>query len=74
MNQVIKDLVENPHPIHKRYSSYWNFLLNSYEGGIDYTNAIIQQSTSQSFWNSVIQVFANGKQIGQTALSGNLFP
>ena len=72
-SQIIKDLVESPHPIHKRYCSYRNFLLSSYEGGVDYTNAVIQKGSSVSFWDSVVKVFANGQEIGNPQVSGNLF-
>lgn len=39
MSDSIKTLIENPHQIWKANYNYWNFLLNSYEGGKDYTGA-----------------------------------
>lgn len=32
----IQKIIENPHPIYKNNHTYWDFLLNSYEGGQDY--------------------------------------
>lgn len=74
MNATIKDLAENTHPIHKRYCSYWQFLLSSYEGGIDYTNAAINEGSSNTFWNKLVKIFAGGTRMSNPRLSGNLFP
>ena len=35
----IKELIENPHPIYKQYRANWDFLLTSYEGGVDQQEA-----------------------------------
>jgi len=35
----IKDMIENPHPIYRENLNYWNFLLDTYEGGLSYTGA-----------------------------------
>jgi hypothetical protein len=40
----IKSIVENPHPIYRDNLDYWNFLLQSYEGGKSYTLADINDS------------------------------
>lgn len=68
----IKSLVENPHVINRRYSMYWDFLLNSYEGGVDYTNANIPQMTVSSD-NDPIPVFVNGEPLTTRNTSTNLF-
>ena len=70
MNQSIKDLVENPHIVWKNYITYWGFLLDSYEGGIDYTNAGLN-NTKQ---DDEIKATVNGVPVGtRESLSGNLF-
>lgn len=70
----IKSIVENPHYINKRYTPYWYFLLQSYEGGIDYTNSMLLQSNKNpgimdSLWN----YFVNGVQQNNQTVKGNLF-
>lgn len=70
MPNSIKDLVENPHPIYQRYCSYWKFLINSYEGGVDYTNGLINDDVVND--GSIIKVKVNGKWL-QRSVSGNLF-
>jgi hypothetical protein len=69
---TIKDLVENPHPIYRRYVNFWNFMLESYEGGIDYTGATIKHAQKSRSLLDSISVLVNGKKIEQV-LSGNLF-
>ena len=71
--QSIKDLVESPHQIYKRYKEYWSFLLNSYEGGVDYTKAFVTsdaQNADLSFFG--ISVYLAGKKM-QTCNNHNLF-
>lgn len=70
----IKNIAENPHYIHKRYLSFWYFMLQSYEGGIDYTNAMLLQSGKNAgmldnLWN----YFVNGVQQNNQTVKGNLF-
>lgn len=67
----IKDMVENPHEIHKKYSRYWDFLLNSYEGGIDYCTADIPGTLSNDNTMSSMITF-NGKPL-TLASNNNLF-
>jgi len=62
---MIKDLVENPHKIHKSYCPYWNFLLDSYEGGVDYTQAQIVSSTMINA-STGITVMVNGQPLKST--------
>lgn len=66
----IKALIENPHPIYNQYISFWNFLMQSYEGGIDYTNSDIVKSVTNH--NSIIDVKVNGKPL-KDRRHGNLF-
>ena len=70
----IKDIVENPHVIHKRYTSFWYFLLQSYEGGVDYTNSmLLQASTNPGMLDSLWNYFVNGVQQNTQTIVGNLF-
>lgn len=66
----IKKLIENPHPIYKKYVQYWNFLLDSYEGGVDYTGAMISSKDSNS--SDGIKVVVNGQEM-KNRLTSNLF-
>lgn len=73
MPSSIKDLVENPHIIYRSYCDYFEFLLSSYEGGIDYCKGIIGQSTSQNaLKNWALKIFAGSTEL-KTNRSGNLF-
>ena len=70
----IKDIVENPHLINKRYTSFWYFLLQSYEGGVDYSNSLLLQANNtpgilDTLWN----YFVNGVQQNTQTVRGNLF-
>jgi hypothetical protein len=70
----IKDMVESPHPINKRYSPYWDFLLMSYEGGIDYSNSmLINSNQQQGIMDSIFKYFVNGVQQNTQTVYGNLF-
>ena len=70
----IKHLVKNPHPIYKRYANYWNFLLESYEGGLDYTNAMItKDGKNAGVLNTMWNYFVNGIQQNTQTTNGNLF-
>lgn len=69
----IKKIIENPHTIYKRYHDFWSFLLESYEGGIDYTKGIITQSSSLTgLKNYVFKIIAGSREL-QSTTSGNLF-
>ena len=73
---VIKDMVNSPHPIWRRYSAYWDFLLMSYEGGVDYSNARVLNSAQQNGGNifgNLFRVFVNGQQQDTKTIYGNLF-
>lgn len=69
MNDIIKDMVENPHRVYKNNYNYWNFLLNSYEGGHEYTNAFITKKSDDASSN----VYINGVLQDRTITSTNLF-
>ena len=72
----IKAIIENPHPIYTNNVSYWNFLLQSYEGGKNYTNATISTGASRN-GNIISELFtsvwAGGKKIENSTVEGNLF-
>lgn len=51
---IIKDLIDNPHPIYRKNVGFWNFLLNSYEGGQDYLGIDLVSSR---------QIFAGSRQL-----------
>jgi len=65
----IRDLVDTPHIIYQKYRSYWDFLLESYEGGVDYTRAYIPTRIQGS---NEIQVKVNGKILNRSTRD-NLF-
>lgn len=72
----IKDLVEHPHKINSRYSAYWDFLLQSYEGGIDYSNSRVLNSNQQGqtgIFDNLWRLFINGQQQDTKMIYGNLF-
>lgn len=71
MANTIKQLIENPHPIFKKYYSYWNFLIDAYEGGVDYTQADVQRGIVNSA-DSIIQVKVNGKPL-EDKMRANIF-
>lgn len=70
----IRELIENPHSIYARNKNYWNFLLDSYEGGKDYCQAYItsQKVGSGSLANSGFKIMVNGHEL-QSARGDNLF-
>lgn len=73
MSDKIRDIVEEKHSIYKCYARYWDFLLSSYEGGVDYTNAEIPFSLQTRPGSDVIPVYANGQLLTSKQLSNNLF-
>jgi hypothetical protein len=44
---TIKDLISTPHPVFQRYFNFWNFLQDSYEGGIDYTQSRVETAVTE---------------------------
>jgi hypothetical protein len=69
---ITKDILEG-HAIFKRYRKYWDFLLDSYEGGVDYAGSHVPAGTEiNSLKDHLFNIFANGKPISQTP-QGNLF-
>ena len=70
---VIKEMVDVPHWINTKYKAYWDFLLQSYEGGIDYTSAMITQQPNSGLWDYLFSIYVNGKKIDSTSNTGNLF-
>lgn len=71
----IKSMVESPHVVWKDNAVFWGFLLQSYEGGRDYTQAhIVGAGQSSSLWGSLFKYFVNGvEQKTASQLQGNLF-
>lgn len=70
MEQTIKSMVDNPHFLYKKYKNYWDFLLRSYEGGVDYIQADVPISSDST---TGIKVTYNGKVIDHTHDPYNLF-
>jgi hypothetical protein len=60
---MIKDLIESPHPIYTQNLNYWGFLLNSYEGGLDYTQAEVLQEHKAGIIDSIK---VNGRKLEPT--------
>jgi hypothetical protein len=69
----IKDLIDAPHSIYKNNLSYWNFLLQSYEGGLDYCNAFIQGGNAKQGGFVKWAIKLAGTREVQSNQSGNLF-
>lgn len=73
-NVTIKNICENPHPVYLANKNYWDFLLQSYEGGVDYCNAYITGTSAiTSLKDSLFRIFVAGKEQVHPAASGNLF-
>src|SRR3990167_1815210 len=77
MSSTIKDLVDAPHKVFSTYHDYWSFLLDSYEGGVDYCNAFISGSGAASrgllnYVTRAFKVFAGSTEM-KLSKSGNLF-
>lgn len=69
----VKNLIESPHTIFNMYHDFFDFLLSSYEGGLDFCKGHIGQSTSQnSLKNWAFKIFAGSVEL-KTQRSGNLF-
>lgn len=70
----VKDIIETKHPIYISNVNYWDFLLQSYEGGKDYTNAFVSGNTAQtSLKDYMFRVFIQGKEQVQNIQQSNLF-
>ena len=69
----IKELATNPHWVNGKYSAFWDFLLQAYEGGIDYCNASVSNSKSGGLWDYLFSVYVNGKKQDTSFKYGNLF-
>ena len=70
----IKDLVSTPHWIQRRYHGYWEFLLQSYEGGIDYSNSrVLHQQQYGAPFDSMWNLYVNGQPQNTQIIYGNLF-
>lgn len=70
---TIKDLVDYPNNVFREYQAYWSFLLESYEGGIDYCQGMIARTTSANSLKAwAFKIFAGSTEI-KTSRSGNLF-
>lgn len=72
----IKEMIENPHRVNRRYCAYWDFLLQSYEGGIDYSNSRVLNSNQQGqsgIFDNLFRLFINGQQQNTQTIYGNLF-
>ncbi len=73
MPNNIKDLVKNAHWVNARYSDYWSFLLQSYEGGIDYSNSIITKNANEGVYNQFFKYYVNGVEQTKSTIESNLF-
>ena len=77
MNQTsfpVKDLIETPHQIQRRYHGFWEFLLQSYEGGIDYSNSrVLHQQQYGAPFDSMWNLYVNGQAQNTQIIYGNLF-
>jgi len=69
MIQYIKEIADNPHRVFSKYYDYWNFLLQSYEGGIDYTSSSLETANAL---DTGIKVNINGKELSSQR-NANLF-
>jgi hypothetical protein len=69
INENIKNMVEKPHLINSNYYDYWNFMIESYEGGIDYSRSHIVKG---QLGVKSIKIEVNGKPL-QTYANCNLF-
>jgi len=69
----VKNLIEEPHWVYKMYHAYWSFLLDSYEGGIDYTKGdVAQPGVGSGLKNWAFKIFAGSREL-QQSYAGNLF-
>lgn len=72
----VKEIIDSPHPVYLNNLAYWNFLLQSYEGGKSYTNAAVLTDSGKDgniLSELFVKVFAGGKQVDKQAVEGNLF-
>jgi hypothetical protein len=70
----IKDIVENANPVYKANLNYWDFLLQSYEGGRAYCHADLPGSNiSMNLVERMFRLFADGKEVLPSTVNANLF-
>ncbi len=72
----IKEMIDSPHPVYLQNVGYWNFLLQSYEGGRNYTNSAIRTGSGRDgniLKDIFVKVFAGGKEVTPGQVEGNLF-
>ena len=72
----VKEIIDSPHPEYIGNLPYWNFLLQSYEGGKNYTNATVMTESGRDgniLSELFVKVFAGGKEVSQQSVEGNLF-
>ncbi|MCK4818739.1 hypothetical protein KA005_23405, partial [bacterium] len=69
----VKEIIDSPHPVYLNNLAYWNFLLQSYEGGINYTNATGSRHDGNILSELFVKVFAGGKEVSNNQVEGNLF-
>lgn len=70
----IEEMVKYPHPVYSGNFNYWRFLLDSYEGGVDYCNAMIPGQTGEtSLKDFAVRIFVQGVEQKKQTASGNLF-
>ena len=68
-----KKLIDNPHPIYTQNVFLWNFLLQSYEGGLDYTNAKITFNAETTLDPAALELMAGGERLRSKTTESNLF-
>ena len=69
-----KNLIDNPHPIWANNVHSWNFLLNSYEGGTDYTLAKVNNVVNTNAFMDFFKLKLGGKEIRSQSIESNMFP
>lgn len=72
INNMIKKMVENPHPIYTANVHFWDFLLQSYEGGLGYTKAELVAKPG-GVGVEGFEVTVNGRKLTDNISNCNLF-
>ena len=70
---TIREIVDNPHPIYLKNCDFWNFLLDSYEGGKDYSQCFLSQVKQVGVGSSIKMHIFGGGPDAQITKAGNLF-
>lgn len=76
MTNNIKEMIENPHRVNRRYTAYWDFLMQSYEGGIDYSNSRVLNSNQQGqsgIFDNLFACLSTASSKTPITIYGNLF-